>query len=74
MAFKKIVIKLKRSGLRRLHNAMNQALTQGDLSYLDDEEMNAFQVAAKRWNYLVTVEQQKRQQRVKMGQATEKRG
>lgn len=62
MAFKKVVTILKRSGLKRLHDAMNQALTQGDLSYLEDEEMSAFQVAAKRWNYLATVEQQKRRQ------------
>lgn len=74
MAFKKLVTKLKRSGLKRLHDAMNQALTQGDLSYLGDKEMDDFQVAAKRWNYLATVEQQKRQQRVRRGATTEERG
>jgi len=63
MAFKKLVIKLKKSGLRRLHNAMNQAVTQGDLAYLSDQEMDVFQVAAKRWNYIATVEQKKRRDR-----------
>lgn len=53
--------KLKRSGLRRLHDTMDKALTHGDLAYLTDQEMDVFQIAAKRWNYLVTVEQQKRQ-------------
>lgn len=61
MAFKKLVTRLKKSGLSRLHNAMNQAITQGDLAYLSDQEMDAFQIAARRWNYIATVEQQKRQ-------------
>lgn len=61
MAFKKLVTRLKKSGLSRLHNAMNQAITQGDLAYLSDQEMDAFQVSAKRWNFIATVEQQKRQ-------------
>jgi hypothetical protein len=60
MAFKKLVTRLKKAGLSRLHNAMNQAITQGDLAYLSDQEMNAFQIAARRWNYIATVEQQKR--------------
>jgi len=63
MAFKKLVTRLKKSGLSRLHSAMNQAITQGDLAYLSDQEMDVFQVAAKRWNYIATVEQKKRRER-----------